>query len=268
MFLRAYRALRGYDAARIREMRTRPWLLTILRNTARNAARDAARRPGPPPAFEPPEPAITGPGVEQRVEDALMQREWGRLLGLLPEAQRVAVVLRHVEDLPTREIADILGCREGTAKSHVSRGLQPPARAARGGRREHDRPRGGVPMTGRSRGGRAGHFAPHRATWSGRQAVRRVADRTQQARRGVRGVHPGRCAVRALLGVARRRRGGVRLRPTGGASPGHCAPSTAPLQACSPALRGGRGAAPPLDLGGLSAFERSVLAATSTIPAG
>ena len=123
VFLRAYRALRGYDAARIREMRTRPWLLTILRNTARNAARDAARRPGPPPAFEPPEPAITGPGVEQRVEDALMQREWGRLLGLLPEAQRVAVVLRHVEDLPTREIADILGCREGTAKSHVSRGL-------------------------------------------------------------------------------------------------------------------------------------------------
>jgi len=35
-----------------------------------------------------------------------------------------------------------------------------------------------------------------------------------------------------------------------------------------PALRGGRGAAPPLDPGGLSAFERSVLAATSTIPAG
>jgi RNA polymerase sigma-70 factor (ECF subfamily) len=35
----------------------------------------------------------------------------------------VAVVLRHVEDLPIREIAQILGCREGTAKSHVSRGL-------------------------------------------------------------------------------------------------------------------------------------------------
>jgi RNA polymerase sigma factor (sigma-70 family) len=122
-FLRAYRALRGYDAARIRELRVRPWLLTILRNTARNAARDAARRPGPPPAFEPPELAVAGPGPEQRVESELAQREWGLLLRELPEAQRVAVVLRHVEDLPISEIAQILGCREGTAKSHVSRGL-------------------------------------------------------------------------------------------------------------------------------------------------
>ena len=120
-FLRAFRALQGYDAARIRELRVRPGLLTILPNTARNAARDAARRPGPPPAFEPPELAVAGP--EQRIESELAQREWGRLLRLLPEAQRVAVVLRHVEDLPISEIAQILGCREGTAKSHVSRGL-------------------------------------------------------------------------------------------------------------------------------------------------
>jgi RNA polymerase sigma factor (sigma-70 family) len=122
-FLRAYRALRDFDAARIRELRIRPWLLTILRNTARNAARDAARRPAPPPAFEAPDVANAGPGVEQHVEDTLMRREWARLLELLPEPQRVAVVLRHVEGLPTNEIAQILGCREGTAKSHVSRGL-------------------------------------------------------------------------------------------------------------------------------------------------
>ena len=122
-FLRAYRALRRYDAARIRQLRVRPWLLTILRNTARNAARDAARRPGPPPALEPPELAAEGPGVEQRVESELAQREWGLLLRRLPEAQRVAVVLRHVEDLPISEIAHVLGCREGTAKSHVARGL-------------------------------------------------------------------------------------------------------------------------------------------------
>jgi RNA polymerase sigma factor (sigma-70 family) len=122
-FLRAFRALRGYDAARLRELQVRPWLLTILRNTARNAARDAARRPGPPPAFAPPELAGTADSPEQRVESDLAQREWGRLLRLLPEAQRVAVVLRHVEDLPIGEIAQILGCRAGTAKSHVSRGL-------------------------------------------------------------------------------------------------------------------------------------------------
>jgi RNA polymerase sigma factor (sigma-70 family) len=123
-FLRAYRALLGYDAARIRALRLRPWLLTILRNTARNAARDADRRPGPPPDVEPVEPAAAGPSVEQQVEQDLEHREWARLLSRLPEAQRTAVVLRHVEGVPTGEIAEILGCPEGTAKSHVSRGLR------------------------------------------------------------------------------------------------------------------------------------------------
>ena len=45
-FLRAYRALRGYDAARIRELRLRPWLVTIAVNVARNARRAASRHRG------------------------------------------------------------------------------------------------------------------------------------------------------------------------------------------------------------------------------
>jgi len=32
-------------------------------------------------------------------------------------------VLRFYEGLPDAEIADILGCSEGTVRSHVSRGL-------------------------------------------------------------------------------------------------------------------------------------------------
>jgi RNA polymerase sigma-70 factor, ECF subfamily len=123
-FLRAYRALQDHDAVRIRGLRIRPWLLTILRNTARNAARDAGRRPGPPPAFAQAEPVSSHPSVEQQVEQDLTQREWAGLLSRLPEAQRTAVVLRHVEGVPTSEIAEILGCPEGTAKSHVSRGLR------------------------------------------------------------------------------------------------------------------------------------------------
>ncbi len=122
-FLRAYRALCGYDSARVRDLRLRPWLLTILRNTARNAARDASRRPGPPPAFEPAEDLAAGPSVEEQVEGEQAQRAWGELLARLPATQRAAVVLRHVEDLPTSEVAQILGCPEGTAKSHISRGL-------------------------------------------------------------------------------------------------------------------------------------------------
>jgi RNA polymerase sigma-70 factor (ECF subfamily) len=123
-FLRAYRALLGYDAERLRVLRIRPWLLTILRNAARNAVRDAGRRPGPPPECAPVEPVDAHPSVEQQVEQDLERREWARLLGRLPEVQRTAVVLRHVEGVPTGEIAEILGCPEGTVKSHVSRGLR------------------------------------------------------------------------------------------------------------------------------------------------
>lgn len=123
-FLRAYRALRGYDAARIGGLRLRPWLLTIVRNTARNAARDATRRPAPPPGFEAAEERSAGPGTEEQAERGDDQRELAAALAQLPSAQRLAVVLRHVVDLPTREVAEILGCPEGTAKSHISRGLR------------------------------------------------------------------------------------------------------------------------------------------------
>lgn len=123
-FLRAYRALRGYDVGRIEALRIRPWLLTIVRNTARNAARDASRRPAPPPAFDATEGPSAAPSVEEQAERYEDQRELGAALAQLPEVQRLAVVLRHVVDLPTAEVAEILGCPEGTAKSHVSRGLQ------------------------------------------------------------------------------------------------------------------------------------------------
>jgi RNA polymerase sigma-70 factor (sigma-E family) len=44
-------------------------------------------------------------------------------LAVLPFRQRTALVLRFYEDRSTEEIAAALGCRPGTAKSLVSRGL-------------------------------------------------------------------------------------------------------------------------------------------------
>jgi len=121
--LRAYRALRDYDPARIAGLRLRPWLLTIVRNTVRNAGRDAARRPAPTPVHPLPERVTTEPEADQLVTSDEMQQRLGAVLAVLPELQRSAVVLRHVVGLPTVEIAEVLGCAEGTAKSHISRGL-------------------------------------------------------------------------------------------------------------------------------------------------
>ncbi|MGH8860813.1 MAG: SigE family RNA polymerase sigma factor [Jatrophihabitantaceae bacterium] len=47
---------------------------------------------------------------------------WG-LLRTLPERQRTALVLRYFHDLPDEEIGAALGCREGTVRSLISRGL-------------------------------------------------------------------------------------------------------------------------------------------------
>jgi RNA polymerase sigma factor (sigma-70 family) len=45
------------------------------------------------------------------------------LLRRLPDRQRAALVLRFYEDLPEAEIARLLGCRPGTVKSLLHRGL-------------------------------------------------------------------------------------------------------------------------------------------------
>jgi RNA polymerase sigma-70 factor, ECF subfamily len=122
-FLRAYQALRGYDRSRVLALRPRSWLLTITLNTWRNSLRDASRRPSLVPLDDLPDSRAGDQDVEQVVENGERQRELGRLVAQLPVAQRVAVVLRHVVGLPMAEIAIVLKCSEGTAKSHVSRGL-------------------------------------------------------------------------------------------------------------------------------------------------
>lgn len=117
-FLRAYRALRGYSNERILELDLRPWLATITRNLVRNEYRRTHRKGTVPLGSE---------GAEASVCDDLAAVEWrdqmAALFETLSEAQREAVVLRHVVGLPMREVALTMACPEGTAKSHVSRGL-------------------------------------------------------------------------------------------------------------------------------------------------
>ncbi len=47
-----------------------------------------------------------------------------RAIRSLPGKQAQAVVLTYVEDLPPARVAEILGCREGTVKSHLNRARQ------------------------------------------------------------------------------------------------------------------------------------------------
>lgn len=114
-FIRAYRALSGYDAERIRSMRLRGWIWTIALNLGRNRVRDRDRRPRPVPLED--DHGITDP----EPPDAAA---WDRRLSRLTAVRRRAVVLRHVVGLDYEEIAAALGRPVGTVKSDVHRGLE------------------------------------------------------------------------------------------------------------------------------------------------
>ena len=56
-----------------------------------------------------------------------------RLLALLPEDQREAVILRDLEELTYEEISDLLELPIGTVKSRINRGRIELARLVRAG---------------------------------------------------------------------------------------------------------------------------------------
>jgi RNA polymerase sigma-70 factor (sigma-E family) len=80
-------------------------VVNACRSWGRRRTLERDRRPAPP------EPTLM---VADELWDTLRR---------LPERQRTAVVLRFYEDLPDREIAEVLGCREGTVRTLVHRGL-------------------------------------------------------------------------------------------------------------------------------------------------
>jgi RNA polymerase sigma-70 factor (sigma-E family) len=63
------------------------------------------------------------PARSEDVPDVHLRGELWEGLQQLPVRQRTAIVLRIYEDLPEQRVAEILGCRPGTVRSLVSRGL-------------------------------------------------------------------------------------------------------------------------------------------------
>ena len=124
-FLQAYRSLSGFDYERLDSLRARAWLSAIVVNLWRNRCRTASRRPRLDrfPEAMGPGPVDPHPGVERQIETREDGRELAAALLTLPERQRIAVVLRHIGGLPIAEVAEVMGCPPGTAKSLVSRAL-------------------------------------------------------------------------------------------------------------------------------------------------
>ncbi|MEN8239347.1 MAG: RNA polymerase sigma factor, partial [Actinomycetota bacterium] len=80
-FLRAYRALVGYDRERISKMKLQPWLWTIALNLCRDRA--SSRTTVPAPEID----------LATTDEQPLDTEAWNRRLSALSDDQRLAVVL-------------------------------------------------------------------------------------------------------------------------------------------------------------------------------
>jgi RNA polymerase sigma factor (sigma-70 family) len=113
-FVRAHRALTGYDADRVRELKVSAWLHRIALNVFRNRVRRRLRETVPLESVAEPHANGLGPEDLHDLRSAVLA---------LPARYREAVVLRHVQGFNYDEIAEVLGVPAGTAKSNVHRGL-------------------------------------------------------------------------------------------------------------------------------------------------
>ena len=123
-FVKAYRQLGGFR----QEAAFATWLYRIVMNTCRDAQRRARLRRWV---------SLDAP-VDQTGEESLLfeppsrdappdaqaaDRELGgaltRAIDRLPERQREAFILKHLEGLRIEEVAAVLGCAPGTVKAHL-----------------------------------------------------------------------------------------------------------------------------------------------------
>ena len=63
-------------------------------------------------------PAVPDPMAQRDDRDAML-----RLIATLPPRQRAVIALRFYEDLAFEQIAEILGCRTVTVRTHLARAL-------------------------------------------------------------------------------------------------------------------------------------------------
>jgi RNA polymerase sigma-70 factor (ECF subfamily) len=117
IFVRAWRSLRGFRG----ESTFRTWLHRV----AINVVRSSQAREGRLRRLFGPEAAFDAPSADAPVDTDLARRQMiDRALAALPEELRVPVMLRDVQGLEYKEIAELLNVPIGTVESRIFRARQ------------------------------------------------------------------------------------------------------------------------------------------------
>jgi RNA polymerase sigma-70 factor (ECF subfamily) len=115
-FIRAYQSLGTFQLGRP----FAPWVATIAANLALNHVRSPRFREEPLPEAHAEIP-VSAPSPLEGVLEAEAASHLQAALARLPAEQRAVFVLRAVEDLSYREIAESLGLPVGTVMSRLAR---------------------------------------------------------------------------------------------------------------------------------------------------
>lgn len=117
------------------EAKVSTWLYRVVTNLCTDRLRARQRR-GPVGTAEEMEAlADAAPGIEAQMIGADRRAALDAALAALPERQRLAVVLRHIEEMPNPEIAAVMEIGVEAVESLVARGKRALA-AQLAGRRE------------------------------------------------------------------------------------------------------------------------------------
>ena len=120
-FLELFRAGDGLES----EDHVRFWLRRVTVHRATDALRRRAARPeAAAEEWVEEQHGYDGADGDGAAVNAAVVARLEELLQALPEAMRVAVVLRYQEEMSPDEIARLLGQPVATVKSHLQRGLQ------------------------------------------------------------------------------------------------------------------------------------------------
>ncbi len=101
------------------ERNFRTWIYTLATNLCKNEYR---RPPLPEIRWEAPD--LWDNTLPEKLDQKLFEQQLRGSVGELSEAHRQCFVLRYQEELSVAEIAEIVGCPEGTVKSRLHHALR------------------------------------------------------------------------------------------------------------------------------------------------
>jgi RNA polymerase sigma factor (sigma-70 family) len=106
--------------SRFRDLRSPDAFGAYLRRTLVNLTRDHHRRGLLRGKHQ---RAVAPEALDVELPDLGLRQDLWNALMRLPHRQRAAVVLRYYQDLTESQVAEVLGCSPGAAKSLLARGM-------------------------------------------------------------------------------------------------------------------------------------------------